>query len=89
MFLSIHTDARSCTDTHVHITANRADDDTRLFVVYSPPPKNIHAQHQLQSMLILAASLSVRLRTHTWNGQKKSVYVAVDGGGEDGGGLSC
>lgn len=89
MFLWIYTEARSCTATRVHVTTNRADDDTRLFVVYSPSPKNIHARHQLQSMLILAASLSERLRTHTRNGQKKCFCGCGGGGGEDGGGLSC
>lgn len=31
---------RLSADTHVHVTANRAGDNTRLFVVRSPPKKH-------------------------------------------------
>lgn len=68
---------RSCTDTHVHVTANRADDDTRLFVVYSPSPK----KHPRTSPVTVDANsgcflIGTAQNTHVkWT--KKSVCVAV------------
>lgn len=65
------------------------DDDAGLFVVYSPPPKNIHARHPATVDANSGGFLiGTAQNTHVkWT--KKKCFCGGGGGGEDGGGLSC